>query len=183
MFSPFKVNGEFLKRIVSLCISSANMSAGTLVDLDSTDTSAITGSVGFSTLRLGTVKPATITTTSVFPREFGMAIPDVSGTGIAFEDRVLGMAQSYMTIPVGMPVAVFKPSAGDIIATDQYVGALAGDTGATGLLDITLTANYGKPLAVFQGRFRIAQAGDVTRARFIGTTTVGTATAALVEFA
>lgn len=185
MFSPTKVNGDFIKKIVSSYISNANLYAGTAVDLDPTDPVAVgaNASLGFTTMRGGSVIAATIATTNLFPREFGLCIPDVNGTGIPFEERILGMAESFMTIPVGYSVAIFKPAGGDVIATDQYVGSLTGDTGAPGFLDITAQANYLKPLGIFQGRFRIAQAGDVVRARYLGNTSVGGALLPMVEFA
>lgn len=184
MFIPFKVNGDFKAKIVSLYISSANMNAGSLVDIDTTDTVAVgaSASVGFTTMRAGSLTLATIATSNVFDREFGMAIPAVNGTGPSFEERVLELASSYMTIPVGYAVAVFKPQPGDIIATDQYVGALSTDTGATGLLDTTSTANFGAACGIFQGRFRLKQGSDVTRARYLGNTTANSVTVALFEF-
>lgn len=184
MFIPFKVNGDFREKIVSLYISSANMNAGSLVDLDLTDTVAVgaNASVGFTTMRGGSLTLATIATANAFPREFGMAIPAVNGTGPSFEERILELASSYMTIPVGYAVAVFKPQPGDIIATDQYIGALTSDNGATGLIDTTATANFGAACGVFQGRFRLKQASDVVRARYIGNSTANSSTVALFEF-
>lgn len=184
MFIPFKVNGDFLDKIVSLYTTNEVMAAGSLVDIDTSDAVAVgsTASVGFTTLRGGSLILATITTANPFPREFGMAIPSVSETGPTFEERVLQLASSYMTIPVGYAVAVFKPQPGDIIATDQYVGALSADTGATGLIDTTNTANYGQACGVFQGRFRLKSGSDVVRARYIGNTTADSGEAALFEF-
>jgi hypothetical protein len=183
MFSPTKVNGDFLKKITSLYVSSGDLNAGSLVDLDLTDTVSVSGSVGFTTMRAGSVIAATVTNTNAFPRELGLVIPDVQGSGIPFEERILGMAESYMTIPVGYAVAIFKPSGGDVIASDQFVGNLAGDTGAPGFLDVTNPVNYGKAVGVFQGRFRLVQAGDVVRARYVGNTTVGGVNAPMFEFA
>lgn len=190
MFHPYKVNGDWRERIVSIFTAGQEMLSGTFVDINSADTIAVgaNAAVGFTTLRAGSVVPASITTSNVFPRELGIAIPSVTEDGPDFETRVLQLAASYMTIPVGYAVAVFKPSPGDIIATDQYVGALSTDNGATGLLDITNAANYGAALGVFQGRLRLKQGSDVLRARYIGNTTAPTGSGAgqgqvaLIEF-
>jgi hypothetical protein len=185
MFIPFKVNGDFHSRIVSLYTANSNMNAGSLVDINPSDTVAVgaNASVGFTSMRAGSLVLASVGTSNVFPKEFGIAIPAVDGTGPSFEERILELASSYMTIPVGYAVACFKPFAGDINATDQYVGALASDSGATGLLDTTNTANYGCALGIFQGRWRKAQGSDVIRGRYLGNSTANSTTVALVEYA
>lgn len=178
MFAPFKVP-NFEQKILSLYKAGITLNAGALVDIDTTDNGAVgaTASVAFTLLSGGSVKLATILTADEFPRELGMAIPAVNLTGPSLEERLLQLASSIMTIPVGFALAVFQPTPGDIVATDQFVGNLAGDSAATGKIDTTSTANYGKGCSVFQGRFRLKQSGEETRARYLGnTTTNGVAT-------
>jgi hypothetical protein len=176
MFHPYKVNGDWRERIVSLFTAGQPLLSGTLVDINLSDTVAVgtNASVGFTTMRAGSVIAASITSSSLFPRELGIAIPSVTEDGPSFEERVLQLAASYMTIPVGYAIAVFKPSPGDIIASDQYVGALSSDNGAAGILDITNAANYGAACGVFNGRFRLKTGSDTLRARYIGNTTAPT---------
>jgi hypothetical protein len=184
MFSPFKV-ANFQEKIVSLYKAAAPLNAGALVDIDPTDASAISGSVGFNTLTGGTVKLATVATASAtsYGRILGVAIPTVSLTGPTLQERILELASSYMTVPVGAAVAVFEPAPGDIIATTEYVGYLAGDSSATGFLDTTNAANMAKPVAAFGGRFRLVQGGDAVIARYVGNTTVNGALVGLFQFA
>lgn len=178
MFHPFKVNGDFVQKILSIYTAGSSMLSGTIVDVDTSDTVAVGAnqSVGFSTLRAGSVIPATILSSAAWTRPLGFVIPSVTGSGPSFEERVLQLASSYMTIPVGYAVAIFKPQPGDIIATDQYVGALTTDNGATGALDITDTTKYNSVMGVFQGRLRIKQSGDALCARYLGNTTAPTGT-------
>lgn len=200
MFIPFKINGEFVDKILSLYVAGTTMNAGTVVDLDTTDVTAIGASVGFTAMKAGTVKAATITPQSNggyygsgaaantlvaanFGKEMGMAIPTVNATGPTLQERILELASSYMTIPTGYAVAVFKPSAGDIVATDQFVGNLTGDAGATGLINTATNGNLGAPCGVYQGRFRLVQTTDAVRARFLGNTTANGAAVGLFEFA
>lgn len=200
MFIPFKINGEFVEKILSLYVASIALSAGSLVDIDTTDTTAITASVGFTAMKAGSVKLATVTPASNggyapsgaaansivaanFGKELGMAIPTVNATGPTLEERILELASSYMTIPEGFACAVFKPAPGDIVATDQYVGNLAGDSAATGKIDTTVTGNLGAPCGIYQGRFRLVQTTDAVRARYLGNTTANGASVAMFEFA
>jgi hypothetical protein len=200
MFSPFKV-ADFQQKILSIYTSNVPLNAGGLVDIDPTNTSAVGAgvSVGYTLLTAGSLKLATITPssnggyaptgtatnallTANFGRELGVAIPNVSISGPTLTERILELASSYMTVPAGAAVAVLKPCGGDIIATTEYVGYLPTDTGATGLIDITNTANYCAPCGIYQGRFRLVQTTDAVRARYLGNTTVNGALVGLFEF-
>lgn len=182
MFIPFKVP-SFHEKVLSIYKAAVQCSAGSLVDIDTSDTTAITASVGFTALTAGSIKLATINSTSAFPRELGMSIPTVNLTGPTLEEKILELASSYMTIPVGTAAAIYTPTPGDIVATDQFVGNLAGDTGATGIINPATAGNLGAACEVFQGRFRLIQTGNPVRARFLGNTTGNGVAVALFQFA
>lgn len=199
MFAPFKVS-DFHGKVISTYKGAAPMSAGALVDIDPSDTSGITGSIGFDSLTAGSVTLATIAPASNggyaptgadtnavaaanFGRELGVAIPTMNATGPTLQERILELASSYMTVPVGAALAVFVPAGGDIIATDQFVGNLAGDNALPGYLNLTNTANFLAPCGIYQGRFRLVQTSDAVRARYVGTTTVNGALVGLFQFA
>lgn len=188
MFSPFKVS-DFHGKIISIYRSTSPLNAGGLVDIDPTDASAIQGSVGFNSLVAGSIKLATIvpasnTGTVAFGRELGIAIPNVNLTGPTLQERILELASSYMTVPVGAACAVLVPSPGDIVATTEFVGYnLQTDTNLTGFIDITSTANMGIPVGINNGRFRKVQSTDAVRARYIGNTTVNGSLVGLFQFA
>lgn len=184
MFSPFKVP-SFQEKIVSLYKATVPMAAGSLVDIDSTDTSAVSGSVGFNSLTAGSLKLATVAPADAnnFGRVFGITIPTVSLDGPTLPERILGLASSYMTIPVGAAVATLVATAGDIVASTEFVGYKAGDAGAAGFLDITDVTKYGKTVGAFNGRFRLVQAGDAVVGRYLGNTTVNGALVGMFQFA
>ena len=184
MFAPHYVP-NFDRKVNGQYISNISLSAGALVDVDPTDTTAIAGSVGYSALYAGSVKLATVAvaSTTSFGREFGVALPTVTTSGPSLIERILNMSTSYMNIPQGSPLAVYKPTPGDIIATDQFIGAVAGDSSLTGYLDVTNTANLLTPMGIYQGRFRKAQSGDAIRARFMGVTTTNGYATGMFEFA
>jgi hypothetical protein len=188
MFSPYNLTVEtFVEQTLSLYIATATMSSGTVVDLDTTDTTGITNQVGFTTMYAGAVKPATIApasnTAPNFGREFGIAIPTVNLTGPSLQERILQLASSVMVIPVGYTLAIFRPKPGDIIVTTSFVGANpATDSSATGYLDVTNVANSGAPLGIFQGKFRKVQSTDEVRARYLFNTQLSGVAAAAIEF-
>jgi hypothetical protein len=198
MFSPYKVSA-FQEKVVSLYVAQTTLNAGALVDLDATDTSAISGQVGFTTMVAGSVKLATVTPQSNggyygtgtgtnalvaanFGREMGVVIPNVNTTGPTLEERLLALASSYMTVAVGNACAVFVPSGGDIIATTEFVGYLSGDSAATGYINPAANGSLGAPCGIFQGRFRLVQTTDQVRARFLGNTNLNGAVVGLFQF-
>lgn len=180
---------------MSLYKANIALNSGAIVDVDTTDTTAISasGGVGFGTLYAGSLalytSPAYTAATDPsgfvwpFPRELGICIPTVNTTGPLLIERLLDLASSYMTIAEGMNAAIYLPAPGDIIATTEYVGYLAGDGAATGKIDNTLTTNLGKPCEVYQGRFRLSQNGNVTRARYLGNTTANSAVVGIFQIA
>lgn len=184
MFRPYKV-ASFQEKVNSLYKAKVAFPAGTIVDIDPTDTSGVSGSIGFTTLTAGSVVPATVAPASPtsYGRAFGVAIPTVSEDGPTLQERILGLASSYINIPVGAACAVLVPAPGDQIATTEFVGYQAGDSGAAGYIDITNVANYGKPVGVFNGRFRLVQSGDAIIGRYVGNTTVKGALVGLFQFA
>lgn len=183
MFAPYKV-ANFETKVSSLYLSAIPLIRGTVVDIDTTDTIAIVDVVGFSTNRLGSLKAATIAASATgYNKPLGVLIQDVKVTGASFQERVLGSAANLYTVPVGSSPAVFCPATHDKVSSDQYVGALPGDTGAVGIIDTTNVANLGIGVGVFQGRFRIAQAGDAVIARYVGNSSVNGNATAIFEFA
>ena len=186
MFSPFKV-ADFQSKIVSLYKAGAPMNAGALVDVDTNDTTAVgsNASVGFDVLTMGTLKLATILAASAASqipgRELGVLIPSVSATGPSLVERILELASSYMTIPVGAAAAVLKHAPGDVIATTEFVGYLPGDSSKTGFLDITATANFNKAVGINNGRYYLSQSTDAVRARYVGNTQVNGTVVGLFE--
>jgi hypothetical protein len=189
MFKPVFVP-VIERKIMSLYKSSIAINAGALVDIDTTDTTAINASgLGFGTLYAGSLKLATppalaaIAAAQVYNRELGVAIPTVNSTGPLLIERMLQLASSYMTIAQGLNVAVYLPTPGDIIATTEYVGFLGGGDHGTGWIDITSTGNLGAACEVFTGRFRLAQAGNPCRARYLGNTSANGSVLAMFQFA
>lgn len=182
MFKPvFVPNVE--RKIMSLYKASIAINAGAIIDVDPTDTTNITatGGVGFGTLYAGSLKLFTsavvpaIASAQVFSRPLGICIPTVNTTGPLLIERLLELASSYMTIASGMNAAIYLPSPGDIIATSEYVGNLGGGDHGTGWIDNTLVGNMNAACEVFQGRFRLAQAGNFVAARYLGNTTANNA--------
>ena len=165
---------SFTEKILSGYISNINITQGMLVDIDTTDVTAINGSYDYSALALGSVKLATVTTasTSNAGLELGVAMVNVTPTGASLAERILGLSTNFQTIPQGLNLPILTPAKGDIIGSDQYVGNLPGDSSALGKLDPTITSNLGAPLGIYQGRFRLAQSGDALRAQFVGTSTL-----------
>jgi hypothetical protein len=189
MFSPYKV-ASWQEKVVSTYISTVDLNAGALVDLDPTDTSAsaANASVGYTTLRAGSLKLATVapqanTAGGVFGRELGIAIPNVNATGPTLTERLLVLANNYMTVARGAAVAVLVPAPGDIIATTEFVGYLGGGDHGTGFIDVTASNTPGAVCGVFNGRFRLVQAADAVRARYIGNTTLNGYLVGLFQFA
>ena len=186
MFSPFKVPG-FYDKILSIYISTTPLNAGAIVDVDPNNTIAFgaNASVGYNSLIAGGLTLATLAPadSTHFGRELGIAIPSVNLTGPTLQERLLELASSYMTVPVGAACSVMVTSPGDIIATTEFVGYLPADSGATGALDITDATNKYAELGVFQGRFRKAQGGDAVRARYLGNTTVNGTLVPFVQMA
>lgn len=180
MFKPVKVP-NFEHKLNSMYIAGITLNGGALVDIDTTDAAAINGSYGYGALRAGSLKLATINSTSAVPKEFGVALVDATPGGPSLIERILRLATSYLKIPQGLNMAVFTPSPGDVFATSEFVGNLSTDTGATGLIDLTNTANVGAALEVFQGRLRLVQAGNPVRFQLLGKTTTGGATVAMVR--
>lgn len=192
MFSPFKVSA-FQEKILSLYTAGVPLNAGALVDLDPTVTVAVgsNASVGFDVLTMGSLKLATVlaanaagsAASNVFGKELGLSIPAVNATGPTLVERILELASSYMTIPVGAACAVLKVAPGDIVATTEFVGYLPTDSSVTGNLSITTAANLGCAMGVAAGRYRIAQSGDAVRARYVGNTQVNGTVVGLFEVA
>lgn len=181
MFAPTYAP-NFERRINSSYLSpSSVLTAGQYVEIDSADTGAIPSSVGFSTLKAGTVKAFTspvvpaVAAQQTYYKGLGFAIASVNATGPVIIEKILELASSYMTIPEGLNLAVYSPQPHDIIATDQYV------TSGTGLLDTTNTANFLVPVEVFGGQFRIAQTGNTIIGRYVGNTTVNGVQCGLFE--
>jgi hypothetical protein len=186
MFSPYKV-ANWLDKIVSLYIANVPLNSGALVDLDASDTVNFgsSASLGFNNLRAGSVKLATVAPadTTHFGREFGISIPGVTSNAPDLAERILYLASSLLTVPVGASVGVLIPAPGDIIASTEFVGYLPGDSGATGQIDPTSSSNPYAPVGVFQGRFRLAQSGDAIRGRYLGNTNLNGSTVGLFQFA
>jgi len=93
----------------------------------------------------------------------------------------LGLSSSFMTIAEGLTAAIYMPTPGDIFATSEYVGNLAGDSSLTGYINNASTGNMLAACEVFQGRFRLAQAGNFCRARYLGNTTANSAVLGLFQ--
>lgn len=189
MFKPLFVP-NFERKVMSLYKAPVALNAGALVDIDTTDVSAIASLVGYTTLIAGSLKLATpvalqVNTTGIqtWQRELGVCIPTVNTTGPLLIERILRLASSYMTIPTGLNAAVYLPSPGDMIATSEYVGFLGGGDHGTGWIDTTSNGNLGTPCEVFSGRFRKAQAGNPVRARYMGNTTANGTNIGIFQFA
>ena len=191
MIKPVSV-ANFERKIQSLYKANIAMSAGSVVDIDTTDTTAIDAAgVGYGPLFAGSVKLFTSaalpnspieTATQVYQRPLGIAVPSVNTTGPILIERLLDLASSYMTIAEGANLAIYSPVPGDIIATDQYVGAGGGSDHGTGWIDITSTGNLALGCEVYQGRFRLAQAGNYIYARYMGNTTANNVVLAMFQF-
>lgn len=178
MFKPVKVP-NFEHKLNSMYVAGILINGGAFVDIDTTDTAAITGSYGYSSLRAGSVKLATINSSSAIPKELGIALVDVTATGPSVLQRILRLATAYMQIPEGLNLAVYTPVTGDIFATTEFVGNLSGDSAATGKIDVTNAANFGAGCEVYQGRLRLVQSTNPVRYQFIGQTTSNGATLAM----
>lgn len=178
MFKPVMVP-NFEHKLNSMYVAGITLNGGALVDFDSTDTSAISGSYGYSALRAGAVKLATINSSSPVPKEFGIALVDVTPTGPTIIQRILRLATAYLQIPQGLNLAVFVPCPGDIFATTEFVGNLPGDSSLTGYIDVTNASNLFAACEVYQGRIRLVQSGNPVRYQFLGKTTTGGATVAM----
>ncbi len=186
MFSPYKVP-NWTSRVFSFYTSNIPLNSGAFVDIDPTDTVGVgaNASVGYTSQRAGSLKLATVgaASTTVFGRELGIAIPGVNLTGPNLAERLLELASSLLTVAAGGGVGLLPLHPGDFIATTEYIGYLPGDTGATGILDVTNVANIGVPMGIFQGRLRIAQSGDAIRARYAFNTTQNGTQVAVFQFA
>jgi hypothetical protein len=186
MFSPYKVP-NWTSRVFSFYTSNIPLNSGAFVDIDPTDTVGVGAneSVGFTALRAGSVKLATVAPadTTHFGRELGIAIPGVNLSGPNLAERLLELASSLLTISAGGGVGLFPVHPGDFIATTEYVGYLPGDSSATGYLDVTNVANLGAPVGIFQGRLRLAQGSDAVRARFAFNTIQNGTQVAVFQFA
>lgn len=173
MFKPVFVP-NFERKILSAYITpQSNVNGGAVVDIDTSDTVAVSGSYAYDTLRAGTIKLATINNTSTVPRELGFALVDATQTGPTLIQRILRLATAYLSIPWGANCAVYVPTPGDIFATSEFVGNLEGDGGATGKIDLTDTSKFGDPCEVYQGRLRLQQTGNPARYQYLGHTTSG----------
>lgn len=174
MFKPLQVP-NFERKINSMYKAGITLNGGSAVDLDITDTSAITGSYGYSALSAGSVKLATPVTAgtgaNASGRELGYALVDVTATGPSVLSRILRLATSYLQIPQGLNLAVYIPTPGDVFATTEFVGNLVGDSSLTGYINVNLTTNLGLSCEIFNGRLRIAQGSSPYRAQFLGQTT------------
>jgi hypothetical protein len=181
MFKPLSVP-NFERKINSMYKAGITMNGGAAVDIDVTDTSAITGSYGYSALSAGSVKLATPATVSATQsgRELGYALVDVTPTGPSVIERILRLATSYLKIPMGLNVAVYIPTPGDIFATTEFVGNLAGDSALTGYINVNLPTALGITCEIFNGRLRAYQAStSPARAQFLGQTTSNGSTLAM----
>jgi hypothetical protein len=178
MFKPVLVP-NFEHKLNSMYVAGIQLNGGALVDIDPADTSAISGAYGFSALKGGSVKLATINASSAVPKELGVALVDVTPTGPSILQRILRLATAYLQIPQGLNLAVYLPAPGDIFATTEYVGNLPGDSSQTGYIDVTNTSNMCAACEVFQGRIRLVQSGNPVRYEFVGKTTTGGATVAM----
>jgi len=178
MFKPLQVP-NFERKINSMYKAGLTLNSGAAVDFDSTDTSAITGSYGYSALSAGSVKLATINNVSAVQREFGYALTDVTPTGPSVIERILRLATSYLKIPQGMNLAVYLPAPGDVFATSEFVGNLVGDNSLTGYINVNSSASQFGACEVFQGRLRLVQGANPVRAQFLGQTTANGATLAM----
>ena len=170
MFKPLFVTERLNGRVCSLYKSSIALNSGGLVDIDFTDTSDFGKSLGQEVLLAGSLKLATVASTD--SNEFGISLANCVPGGVPLVERLLGVATNFFALPTGLNVPVYQPLAGDIIATTEYVGNLAGDVGATGLIDPTQVGNYGAACGIISGRFRLKQAGDKQRAILLGMTTL-----------
>jgi len=186
MFKPFFAPGAE-RRILSIYTATIPMNAGALVDLDTSNTVAVTGNVGFTAQTAGQLLLATaavvptVASVQLYSRFLGFAIPTVNATGPDVFARMLRLGNTYMTIPQGANCAVYLPTPGDLIATTEFVGYLAGDSAATGKIDTTNTANLGKAVEAYQGRFRLCQAGNFACGRYLGNTTANGAAVGIFQ--
>lgn len=179
MFKPHRVTDNFESRVESTFRAPIAMNAGSMVDVDPSDTTNISGSQGFTSLLGGSLKLASVATGK---RELGVTMVNViDGGRPLWPDRILGLTAHYMTVPTGLNVPVYKTVKGDVIGTSEFVGNLAGDSALSGYLDTTNVANELADCGIYQGRFRLAQAGDEKRARYFGNTTQGGVAVALFE--
>jgi len=172
MFKPVLVP-NFGDKLNSMYVAGITLNGGALVDIDPADTSAIAAAYGYGSLKAGSLKLATINSSSAVQRELGVAIIDVTPTGPTVLSRILRLASQYLQIPQGLNCAVYQPAPGDVFATSEYVGNVAGDSSLTGYIDITNTANFGAACEVFQGRIRLVQGSNPVRYQFLGKTTGG----------
>jgi hypothetical protein len=180
MFKPHRLTDNWESRVESAYRAPVAMNAGALVDVSPTDLSAVTGSDGFSSLITGSLQLCT-TTTAANNRELGVLMTNVIPGGVPLIERVLGLSTNYFSVPEGMNAPVYKTTKGDVVGTTEYVGYLTSDSGAPGFLDITNTSNYLAQVSIFNGRFRLAQGGDLARARWFGLTSQGGVSIALFE--
>lgn len=170
---------NFERKIMSLFKAPVGLNQGAIVDVDPNDTTAVSasGGVGFGTLYAGSLKLFTsavvpaVASAQVFSRPLGITVVTVNTTGPTLIERLLELASSYTTIAEGMNAALYLPSPGDIIATSEYVGNLTGDSSLTGYINNASTGNFNAACEVYQGRFRLAQAGNFCSARYLGNTT------------
>jgi len=174
----------FDRKILSIYTSAIQLNQGAFVDIDVTDTTLISGSLGQSALSGGGVVLATCATqsASVFGRELGISVMQVTANGPSIIERILELSNSYMTLPEGVGIPIYIPSAGDIIATDQFVGASTSDSSTTGYLNPASQGNLGAPVGIYQGKLRLAQSGDAVRARYMGQTTISGVAAGMFQF-
>lgn len=170
MFKPLQVP-NFERKINSMYKAGITLNSGACVDLDASDTSAITGSYGYSSLSAGSVKLATIVVASPVQREFGYALTDVTPTGPSVLERILRLASSYLKIQQGLNLAVYIPTPGDVFATSEFVGNLAGDNALTGYINLADTTKLFAACECFNGRLRLVQGSNPVRAQYLGTTT------------
>lgn len=182
-FAPKHVP-NFDRKILSIYTSAIPINQGAFVDIDVTDTSLIAGTLGQSALSGGNVVLATVATasSSVWGRELGISVMAVTATGPSIVERILELSNSYMTLPEGVGIPIYIPASGDIVATDQFVGAVSGDSSTTGYLNPALQANLGAPCGIYQGKLRLAQSGDAFRARYMGQTTISGVLAGMFQF-
>lgn len=172
------------RKILSVYTSAIPLNQGAFVDIDNTDTTLTAGTLGQSALSAGGVVLATCATqsVSVFGRELGIAVMGVTATGPSIVERILELSTSYMTLPEGVGIPIYIPCPGDIIATDQFVGATTADSAVTGYLNPATQGNLGAPVGVYQGKMRLAQSGDAVRGRYLGQTTISGVLAGMFQF-
>lgn len=156
MLSPFL--GFTERDIIGVYAVNSATASGVIVSLDATNSAPLNPTPYGN--QFGDVVAASITTSPAGQRELGFLLQPVTTNGPSLLSI---LAQVYdESIPAGAVAAVLFAKTGNQVATDQYVAS------GTGAISFSGSTALNTPCGIASGLYRVAQAGDVNRALFMG---------------